>query len=129
MVDAVESRVGAIDLLVNSAGAAQRTPPRELDAARWHAALDAKFFSYIHVIDPVIERMGRRGRGDNPIDGRLWWAMSNLGKKTQRTRICMLDGAIWACRYFCAALNKSAQPHVAEQTELPAVFRLPGADV
>ena len=63
MVDAVESRVGAVDVLVNSAGAAQRTPPGELDAARWHAALDAKFFSYIHVIDPLIKRMGQRGRG------------------------------------------------------------------
>lgn len=63
MVDAVESRVGPVDVLVNSAGAAQRTPPAELDAAKWHAAFDAKLFSYIHVIDPLIKRMGERGRG------------------------------------------------------------------
>ncbi len=63
MVDAVEATIGPVDILVNAAGAAQRTPPDELDAAKWRAALDAKFFSYIHVMDPLIKRMARRGHG------------------------------------------------------------------
>lgn len=63
MVDAAEAAFGPIDVLVTSAGAARRTPPAELTPAAWRAAMDAKYFSYIHVIDPVIKRMGDRGRG------------------------------------------------------------------
>lgn len=63
MVDETESALGAIDVLVNSAGAAKRYPPDELDAQAWHDAMDAKFFSYIHPLDEVVKRMGARGRG------------------------------------------------------------------
>ena len=63
MVDAVEAAAGPIDILVNSAGAARRTPFEELQPAAWHAAMLAKFFTYIHVMDPVIKRMGARGAG------------------------------------------------------------------
>ena len=62
-LDAAEKAFGPVDVLVNSAGAARRTPPDELDAAAWHEAMDAKYFSYIHMLDPVVKRMGRRGRG------------------------------------------------------------------
>src|ERR1700759_3634602 len=37
MVDAVEREIGPIDILVNSAGAAKRTPPDDLDPAAWRA--------------------------------------------------------------------------------------------
>jgi len=63
MVDAVEREIGPIDILVNSAGAARRTPPDDLDPAAWHAAMDAKFFTYIHAIDPLIKGMAARGSG------------------------------------------------------------------
>ena len=63
MVGEVESDVGAIDILVNSAGAARRSAPADLDAAAWHAAMDAKYFSYIHPLDAVLKRMAARGRG------------------------------------------------------------------
>ena len=63
MVDQVESDIGAIDVLVNSAGAARRSAPADLDAAAWHAAMDAKYFSYIHPLDAVLKRMAARGRG------------------------------------------------------------------
>jgi NAD(P)-dependent dehydrogenase (short-subunit alcohol dehydrogenase family) len=63
MIDAVESQIGPIDILVNSAGAAKRTPPDDLDPAAWRAAMDAKFFTYIHAIDPLIKRMAARKRG------------------------------------------------------------------
>ncbi|CAN5309871.1 SDR family oxidoreductase [soil metagenome] len=62
-LDAAERVFGPVDVLVNSAGAARRTPPDDLDAAAWHDAMDAKYFTYIHMIDPVVKRMGRRGRG------------------------------------------------------------------
>lgn len=58
-----EAAFGAVDVLVNSAGAAQRTVPEELNAQAWHDAMDAKFFSYVHMIDPVIKKMGERGAG------------------------------------------------------------------
>lgn len=63
MVERVEQEFGALDVLVNSAGAARRTNAEELTPAAWHAGMDAKYFSYIHVIDPVVKRMAARGRG------------------------------------------------------------------
>ena len=63
MVDRVETEIGAIDVLVNSAGAARRSAPADLDAAAWHAAMDAKYFSYIHPLDAVLKKMATRGRG------------------------------------------------------------------
>jgi NAD(P)-dependent dehydrogenase (short-subunit alcohol dehydrogenase family) len=58
-----ESAQGPIDVLVNSAGAARRTPFAELTPQDWHDAMRSKFFSYVHVMDPVAKRMGQRGRG------------------------------------------------------------------
>jgi NAD(P)-dependent dehydrogenase (short-subunit alcohol dehydrogenase family) len=63
MVEQVEKEFGAIDVLVNSAGAAKRTDAEDLTPAAWRAGMDAKYFSYINVIDPVIKRMGKRNRG------------------------------------------------------------------
>ena len=63
MADEIERDVGPIDILVNSAGAARRYAPADLDAAAWHAAMDAKYFSYMHPIDAVLRRMVARGRG------------------------------------------------------------------
>ena len=63
MVERVEKEFGPLDVLVNSAGAAKRTDADDLTPAAWRAGMDAKYFSYINVIDPVIKRMGRRGRG------------------------------------------------------------------
>ncbi len=63
MVDKAETDHGAIDVLVNSAGAARRYAPDDLDAQAWHDAMDAKFFSYIHPTDAVLKRMVPRGRG------------------------------------------------------------------
>ena len=54
---------GEVDVLVNCAGAARRTPPDELNAQAWHDAMNAKFFTYVHMIDLVIKKMGHRGVG------------------------------------------------------------------
>ncbi|RST87336.1 SDR family oxidoreductase [Aquibium carbonis] len=62
-IDALERELGPIDVLVNSAGAARRTPPDELSPAAYRAALDAKFFSYVNAIDPVVKRMAERKTG------------------------------------------------------------------
>ena len=58
-----QAQGGDIDVLINSAGAAKRTPPNELTAQSWHDAMDAKYFSTIHVLDPVTRAMAARGRG------------------------------------------------------------------
>ncbi len=63
MVEQAESGLGPMDVLVNSAGAARRYAPADLDADAWHAAMDAKYFSYIHPLDAVLKRMVARGRG------------------------------------------------------------------
>ncbi len=61
-VDEAEA-IAPVDVLVNSAGAAKRTPPDELSPQVWADAMQAKYFSYIHVMDPLIKRMGTRGQG------------------------------------------------------------------
>jgi NAD(P)-dependent dehydrogenase (short-subunit alcohol dehydrogenase family) len=63
MVERMERELGPIDVLVNSAGAARRAPAEELTPEAWRAGMDAKYFTYIHVIDPVIKRMAARGKG------------------------------------------------------------------
>jgi NAD(P)-dependent dehydrogenase (short-subunit alcohol dehydrogenase family) len=63
MVETMERALGPIDVLVNSAGAARRTPPDDLTPAAWKAAMDAKYFSYVNVFDPVVKRMAARGSG------------------------------------------------------------------
>lgn len=59
----IVSALGPIDILVNSAGAAKRYPPSELNAQAWREAMDAKFFTYIHTIDAVLPGMVTRGKG------------------------------------------------------------------
>jgi NAD(P)-dependent dehydrogenase (short-subunit alcohol dehydrogenase family) len=63
MVNVAWDTAAPIDILVNSAGAARRTPFDELEPQAWQAAMQAKFFTYINVLDPLIKRMGERGCG------------------------------------------------------------------
>ncbi len=63
MADEVGRRLGPVDVLVNSAGAARRYLPDELNIDSWHGAMDAKYFTYIHAMDAVLPEMARRGRG------------------------------------------------------------------
>ena len=63
MAAEVERRLGPVEVLVNSAGAAKRYLPEELNADAWHAAMDAKYFPYIHAMDAVVPAMAKRGKG------------------------------------------------------------------
>jgi NAD(P)-dependent dehydrogenase (short-subunit alcohol dehydrogenase family) len=58
-----QSLNGPVDVLVNSAGAAKRTPAPELTPQAWHDAMQSKFFSYVHMMDPTIKAMAARGQG------------------------------------------------------------------
>lgn len=58
-----EAALGAVDVLVNSAGAARRYLPEDLNAAAWHDAMDAKYFTYIHAMDALLPRMAARSAG------------------------------------------------------------------
>ena len=62
-LDGAEQSGGPVDILVNSAGAAKRVGPDDLTPQAWHDSMDAKYFTYIHMLDPVVKRMGRRGSG------------------------------------------------------------------
>ena len=62
-LEAAVATFGPVDVLVNSAGAAKRTPAPELTPPIWQDAMQAKYFSYINMIDPVIKQMAQRGQG------------------------------------------------------------------
>ncbi len=62
-LDQAERESGPLDILVNSAGAARRTEPDALRAEDWHAAMDAKYFTYVHMMAPAVKRMAQRGAG------------------------------------------------------------------
>ena len=62
-LDAAEQAGGVVDILVNSAGAAKRVGPDDLTPQAWRDSMDAKYFTYIHMLDPVVKRMGVRGSG------------------------------------------------------------------
>lgn len=59
----LEATLGPTDILVNSAGAAKRHPPAELNAAAWRDAMDAKFFTYVNAMDAVLPGMVERSCG------------------------------------------------------------------
>ncbi len=63
VLDQAELVFGGLDILVNSAGAAKRTAAPDLTPEIWRNAMDAKFFTYINMIDPAIKRMATRGQG------------------------------------------------------------------
>jgi len=63
VVARVEEEVGPIDVLVNSAGAARRYAPSDLDMEAWHEAMKAKYFPYMHATQAVLPRMVERRRG------------------------------------------------------------------
>jgi NAD(P)-dependent dehydrogenase (short-subunit alcohol dehydrogenase family) len=62
-LDSAEAAFGPVDVLVNSAGAAKRTPAPELTPEAFADAMQAKYFTYIHMITPTIQRMAARGAG------------------------------------------------------------------
>lgn len=62
-IESIYQNFGRVDVLVNCAGGATRTPFNELSPQAWHDAMQAKFFTYIHAIDPVIKKMGQHGKG------------------------------------------------------------------
>jgi NAD(P)-dependent dehydrogenase (short-subunit alcohol dehydrogenase family) len=63
-LNSAEAAFGPVDVLVNSAGAAKRTPAPELTPEAFADAMQAKYFSYIHMIDPVIKQMAQHGKGN-----------------------------------------------------------------
>jgi NAD(P)-dependent dehydrogenase (short-subunit alcohol dehydrogenase family) len=63
-LDAAIATFGPVDVLVNSAGAAKRTPAPELTPQAWHDAMQAKYFSYKGNIVNVV---GNGGKVASPI--------------------------------------------------------------
>ena len=61
VVDAAETFLGGIDLLVNNAGVLKRTPFLELDEAEWDWVLDTNLKGYFLVGQAAARRMAARG--------------------------------------------------------------------
>jgi NAD(P)-dependent dehydrogenase (short-subunit alcohol dehydrogenase family) len=63
MAREVNERFGPADVLVNSAGAANRYAALELTPEAYRQAMDAKYFTYVHAIGAVIHGMAEREQG------------------------------------------------------------------
>lgn len=63
MLEQVKKAFGVPQVLVNSAGAAKRTPVFELTEADWRAAMDAKFFTYVNAMTTCLPEMAAAGGG------------------------------------------------------------------
>jgi NAD(P)-dependent dehydrogenase (short-subunit alcohol dehydrogenase family) len=62
-LDSAEAAFGPVHVLVNSAGAAKRTPAAELTPQAFADAMQAKYFTTVHMLTPCIQRMAARGQG------------------------------------------------------------------
>jgi NAD(P)-dependent dehydrogenase (short-subunit alcohol dehydrogenase family) len=62
-VTAVEALLGPIDVLINSAGAANRYQIDAYNAEAWHQGLNAKYFPQVHAMDAIRPGMIQRKRG------------------------------------------------------------------
>ena len=62
-IDAIEESTGAIDVLVNSFGTPSRKDPFALSTDDWQDAMSSKYFSYMNIITPVVNKMKDRGQG------------------------------------------------------------------
>jgi NAD(P)-dependent dehydrogenase (short-subunit alcohol dehydrogenase family) len=63
MAAQVQEELGTPHILINSAGAARRTPLFELTEADWRAAMDAKFFTYVNAMMACLPAMSSAGGG------------------------------------------------------------------
>lgn len=89
VINRIETEIGAIDILINSAGAARRHEPEDLDAGKWRAAMDAKFFPYVQVQDAVLKRMRSRAanRPAGANNGIVVNIIGNGGKQPMSTHL------------------------------------------
>ncbi len=62
-VASIESALGPLDILVNSAGAARHSTPQSRDFGRWLAAMEDKYLPCVLSMDVIIPRMAARGGG------------------------------------------------------------------
>lgn len=63
MLAVVKQVFGVPHVLVNSAGAAKRTPVFEVRESDWRDAMDAKFFTYVNSMTTCLPDMAKAGRG------------------------------------------------------------------
>lgn len=59
-----QNQLGVVKVLINCSGAAKRIGPADLNPQAWQASMDAKFYPYINLMDPVIKRMATHGGGN-----------------------------------------------------------------
>ncbi|ETF01075.1 3-oxoacyl-ACP reductase [Advenella kashmirensis W13003] len=55
-LESIESQLGPIDILINSAGAAKRHTPETLTPELWRETFDAKFYPNLHTLHAVLQR-------------------------------------------------------------------------
>ena len=88
-VETLESALGPVDILVNSAGAAQRHAPEKLTPALWQQTFDAKFYPSLHVQHFILERLAERAarRTGNEEVGAIVNIIGTGGKQPTSTHL------------------------------------------
>lgn len=63
IINTIEESSGPIDILVNSLGVSKKDDPFKISTEDWGVSLHSKYFPYMNVITPVINKMKDRGHG------------------------------------------------------------------
>ncbi len=64
LAKSVHQNFDKVDILINSAGAAQQAPLSELDMSSWRKAIEAKYFTYMFAIQAFLPKMLERKTGN-----------------------------------------------------------------
>jgi len=78
-LDDIESQLGPVEILINSAGAARRHAPESLTHQSWRETFDAKFYPNLHTLHALLQRWTDRARKRSSKDEQIGVAVNIIG--------------------------------------------------
>jgi gluconate 5-dehydrogenase len=97
-IDEVESKIGAIDILINNAGIQHRGPLEDFPADAWETIVNANLSSVFHVSQAVVKHMIPRMRGKII---NICSVLSQLGRSTVAPYAATKGGVAMLTKGMC----------------------------